>query len=66
MGTRFTTDEGIELKVDVWEDGLVDGYDTLDFTVSVRVPGRAIDDAKLERSASRVAELVIRTHTETK
>ena len=66
MGTRFTTDEGIELEVDVWEDGLVDGYDTLDFTVSVRVPGRAIDDAKLEKLAPRVAELVIRTHTETK
>lgn len=36
---RFSTPEGVEIAVEIQEEGRVDDLQCLDFTVSVEVPG---------------------------
>lgn len=45
---KFSTKEGIEIEVQIFEDGLVDGYKVLDFVVYIRVPSYELTDSKFE------------------
>jgi len=51
---KFATKEGIEIEVQIFEDGLVDEQVVLDFVVYVRVPGYELTDHNLVVQASDI------------
>ena len=59
------TPEGIYIRADIKEEDLVDEYQVLDFTVTIRIPaGYMIDDIQKIDLKGRTVKVTIYSHLE--
>ena len=59
------TPEGIHMRADIEEEGLVDEYQVLDFTVTIRsAPDYVIDDIQKISLKGRTVKVTICSHLE--